>query len=317
MKRIASFLVNWYRLCTYYWYDARMYFKYSLNLNYKQYESRYVALITLYAHSIEKGLTMPKIRYNFGEANVRALIQALTDYAPLYNKQLRLIQSAVGALNEYEHVHLEQGKSIPEDIKDGIHRIAELYDNKDVTEQPIVMKSEMYKHGDFEYVAHHRHSVRNFRGAVDNERLKKALELALTTPTACNRQPIHVHVIERGDNFDRILKLQNGNRGFGELADKLMIITADVSCYISINENHGAYVDGGIYTMNLLYALQYYGISACALNMYLMPERDRQLRSILHTNDVPVVMIAIGDCADEVKVAASERRDIDEVVSWL
>mgnify|MGYP007037150635 FL=1 len=47
---------------------------------YNRSQEQFIGKITLYAHVVEKGLTMPQMRYNFGEANIRTLIQLLNEY---------------------------------------------------------------------------------------------------------------------------------------------------------------------------------------------------------------------------------------------
>ena len=49
----------------------------------------------------------------------------------------------------------------------------------------------------------------------------------MTAPSACNRQYVRVHSVGDIEMKKAILSLQNGNRGFGENADKLLVVTAD------------------------------------------------------------------------------------------
>ena len=73
------------------------------------------------------------------------------------------------------------------------------------------------------------------------------------------------------------------------------------------------YVDGGIFTMNLLYSLQYYNISACTLNTSLFPKDDKLLKQLLVTDDAFIAIIAIGDCPNLVPIARSNRKQTDSI----
>lgn len=298
-----------------YGHDARLFVGNSIIDGYAKKQQRFLAMITLRAHVVEKGLAMPQMRYNFGEENIRTLISLLMEYAELkYDTGKDMYVNAVEAILEYENVHRIHDCQLPADIQDGINQLKALYPDITPSVQPVLTHEEMYYHGDFAYIARHRHSVRNFNGPVNEHDLQSALELAGTAPSACNRQPCRIHVISKGTLFDEITKIQSGNRGFGHLADKLLIVTSDVSGYNSLYERNCPFVDGGIFVMNLLYSLQYYGIAACTLNCCLDAERDKKLRSLLRTNDAFVAVIAIGNCPDNVKVVKSERITSEEYI---
>ena len=125
------------------------------------------------------------------------------------------------------------------------------------------------------------------------------------------------HVVSKGSKlFDDILSIQQGNRGFGFLADKLLIVSVDISSYCIIRERMGMFVDGGIYVMNLLYSLHYYNIAACTLNWFYEPIADNKIKSLLGIESEQVVAIlAIGDLPQEFKYAKSDRLDISKVLT--
>ena len=310
MARIKRILSHIYHAIKYYSFDAYHYVCHSLMNGYNRSQEQFIGKITLYAHVVEKGLTMPQMRYNFGEANLRTLIQLLNEYIEYpYNTNDVLFISAISNVFEYESIHKNNGKALPTDIEESIAKLHVLFPTTPALHQLSVTTKDMYYHGDFEYIATHRHSVRNFIGHVNIAHLNDALRLASTAPSACNRQPNHVHIIEKNNpHFQQILEMQNGSRGFGHLADKLLIVSTSLVAYNGILERNSAYIDGGIYLMNLLYALQYYGIAACTLNCSMSIEETTTLRKLLNTSNVFIAIIAIGDCPDEVLVARSTRK---------
>ena len=81
-------------------------------------------------------------------------------------------------------------------------------------------------------------------------------------------------------------------------------------------EHNCVYVDGGIYVMNLLYALHYYHIGACTLNWSVTPDTDHELKKILAIDETEAVvaLIAIGHVPNEFKVAASHRLNVSSIM---
>ena len=310
MTRIRRILSHIYHAIRHYWFDAYHYVHHSLMSGYNRSQEQFIGKITLYAHVVEKGLTMPQMRYNFGEANIRTLIQLLNEYIEYpYDTHDVLFISAISNVFEYESVHINNGIALPADIEESIAKLHAQFPTTPALHQLLVSKREMYHHGDFAYIATNRHSVRNFCGHVTSERLDDAIRLASTAPSACNRQPNHVHIIESTHpRFQQILEMQHGSRGFGHLADKLLIISTSLVAYNGILERNSAYIDGGIYLMNLLYALQYQGIAACTLNCSMSIDETKKLRKLLNTTDVFIAIVAIGDCPDEVLIARSTKK---------
>ena len=89
-----------------------------------------------------------------------------------------------------------------------------------------------------------------------------------------------------------------------------ILICGDIRGY-NINELSQVYVDGGIYAMNLLYALHFENIAAIPLTM---AHKQRQMRLIkkgmgIPENEIPVLLIGIGSYKNEYKVAVSERQN--------
>lgn len=298
-----------------YFFDAKHFIENSLLSGYSQDEEHFLRMITLRAHVVEKGLTMPAMRPNFGEENILALIDLCKAYASMnYDTSHTLYVSAISVLFEYENTHIKLNKTIHPHISDGIATLKSIFPNLQITEQLDIERDQVFRHSDFKEIAYLRHSIRNFEGDIDRAKIYQAIALAQTAPSACNRQPVRVHVIPHGKIFDNILQLQRGNRGFGNAAAYLLVVVASEAGYNGINERHGMYVDGGIFIMNLLYALQYYSIASCTLNCFMMPEEEKLLQLELQTKDRAIGIIAIGGCPEKLKVARSQRVPAKDII---
>ena len=314
-KRMVFYVVETIKV---YAYDAIHFYKHSLSFGLIN-ENRFLGAITLRAHVVEKGITMPNRRYNFGEANLLDLIQLCNAYIQKgYNTDRTLFRSAISVIFEYELLHMENGKSLPSSLTSEIESLHKLFPNYHIDRQLLIDKATMFLQGDFKYTAENRHSIRNFCGQIPMQKVVEAIQLAQTSPTACNRQPMQVFVVENtfaeSDIFHQILAIQNGNRGFGDKADKLLIVTVNPETYLYPQERHAIYIDGGIYTMNLLYSLHYYSISACTLNTSFTKKHDIKLRQLLHTDNAFIAIIAIGDCPDIINVPSSDRKTANHII---
>ena len=314
MKRFVKLLVLSFLS---YGHDARRFMRKALSKDKRDVQTRLLSKMAAQEHVVEKGLTMPGMRPNFGEGNLRELVRNCETCIALGASGHAVFRDAVGVLKEYVRIHGELGKPVPQDILSGIRSLEESCPGIEPVRQGSVRKEDMFARGDFERFARSRHSVRNFSGPVGETALRAALELAAaTTPSSCNRQSTRIHVVGRGTVFDGILALHHGNRGFGPKADKLILVSSDQAVYAKTEERNAVFVDGGIYAMNLLYCLHHHGIAACTLNCFFTPSEERKVMDLLETDDVPVALIAVGDCPDEVKVARSARTPWEEHVRW-
>ena len=127
-----------------------------------------------------------------------------------------------------------------------------------------------------------------------------------------------MRVISDKDVISQIFSIHRGNRGFGHLADKLLVLTTDMR-YWEIKTCFGGYIDGGIYAMNLLYALHFNKIGACPLNACFTPKEEEKIRKMINLPDDEnlVLFIAIGGVPNNFKLANSHRYNIDNIVTFL
>jgi nitroreductase len=114
----------------------------------------------------------------------------------------------------------------------------------------------------------------------------------------------------------RVLELQFGNRGFGETAGEILVITTDILTVFGQHERKQIFVDGGLYSMTLLNALHYVGLGVCPLNWGVFPKRDRMLKDAL---DIPasqevILILAIGELPDEVVAAKSIKKTVSDTL---
>ncbi len=301
--------------------DYRSYMRYSYHYNDLGVDNdNLVAVIMKYAHSVEKGFSMPEIRPGYGEAVIHELISQLEKYTKSgFDQSSVAFRKAQSVLDEYIRYH----DGIEYDLGELKKRIlpwtkmaGTIGGFIELSEKEIFDKAK----GDFESCAFSRCSIRSYSPEpVPDEWIRDAVRIASKTPSACNRQCWHTYIVRAPELKEKVLALQNGNRGFGDRADFIAIITADMRSFTGAGERYGTYIDGGLYAMSFMYALHYKGIGACPLNWMVGPSTDRKLKKLLNLNDSEnvIMMISAGQVPEKVRVAKSVRKEVDEQLTVL
>ena len=162
-----------------------------------------------------------------------------------------------------------------------------------------------------------RHSARDFSSReVSETSMDIVLRNAFSAPSACNRNPWYVYKTNQRNVIDRVLRYQNGNSGFGHLSQGLFIVTVDLFAYDSAAERRQAWVDGGIFLMNLVTAIHVEGMVSCCLNWCKYPWQEKPLKTDLKIpkNREIIAMLALGYPNKQYKVCASQRPPLNDVV---
>ncbi|ANB75650.1 hypothetical protein AYM40_25245 [Paraburkholderia phytofirmans OLGA172] len=162
-----------------------------------------------------------------------------------------------------------------------------------------------------------RRSVRAYAAVrVSMDDVKAAIALAQLSPSACNRQPWHVHVYEQRSQIDALLALQNGNAGFGQLVQMLLVITVDSHSFFDGSERNQAFIDAGLFSMTLILALHARGLSSCCLNWCVSPDNDMEAheRGAIPGQERIIMYMAVGVPAESSVVPRSARRDMGSVL---
>lgn len=321
-KLIRRFLrIEKYRAMVRYRYDCWRFLTYS-GINGRITEGTVLAQIIMRYHVLEKGLTMPNRHLAFGKDHVRALMRLIPSFILRFGAENAQVRHAIGVLREYYGLHLAANYNFSEDCqywKDLCEFISYHSDVKKACQKHMA-RSEFYAAAEasFPSFARSRHCVRNYTdAAVPMQRIRDAVELALTAPSACNRQYCKVHCISDAKTKERLLEIQGGNRGFGHLADKVLVLTASLEGVFSPEERNDVFVNGGMFLMNLCYALHYFQIAHCILTWAKNIECDKYARALIGANlkghETIIALLSCGEAPDEFDLAASPRKPIKEV----
>lgn len=315
IRRIKKYVKNFIIYFEEFMFDVRYT---TMIKGYRYCKDSLLSAMVVDAHTIEKGLTMPNKKYNFGHKKLNKIISDTDYFIKTFNNPDDRFENVISILFEYYKYHVSNGISISDaNVNAGILRLINLYPNIQPSSQYSFTKNEFFSKSssDFLEFSSSRHSCRNLPGNVDPDLLSKALELAQNTPSTCNRQATRIHVIY---GHEPVVKYQKGNRGFGHIVKTSLLITSKLTHWEGGRLRHAPYVDGGIFIMNLLYSLHYYGIGACTLNMYQEPREVKNIQKKLSIpkDEVPIALIAIGMPPDVFEIAKSTKRPANTIVTY-
>jgi nitroreductase len=274
-------------------------------------------------HKIEKGLVMPGPKRFFGQEPARAVIDLLHTW---HLKGLSVDDPVyLGAL-ETLHAYMDRLQSESLDKEDRVLSYVQSFlinhparTRLLATPYPLARMSGDAKNNIhmFEELVSSRRSVRSFTAVdVPREMIERAVGFAQCSPSACNRQPCRVYFVTEERIKNALLALQNGNKGFGHLMPALAVITSDSGAFFDASERHEPYVDGGLFSMTLMYALSAQGLATCCLNWCVSPDKDVDIRNILPLADseVIIMLMAVGYPEPTVLVPRSPRKSTENVL---
>jgi nitroreductase len=321
LKQTYRMMRNVVRVVGYSTYDAARYFRYSASIRRGDNGVKSDALITKYYHMLEKGLSLRTPRPGFGLYPI-AELESLLSSAFARGQRSDAIGHAVGALAAYAKFNRDAGSPNPAAVTRMLAAAAEQGYPSDSGATKLIRRSTLEGATAFDAEAFFssRSSVRQFTSdPVDEQLLAKAVSLAQFSPSVCNRQSAFVHFATDPGLKRKILALQDGNRGFGDQAPVIAVITAKLDHFVDPTERYQCWIDGGMFAMSLLLALHSLRLGACPLNWSAKPENDKALHkaaSIPSEHSI-IMLVAIGHIPDVVTVARSPRKQVASVMRFL
>lgn len=304
LKAANGFLYNFIRYCRYSGYKADF-----SNSRMRNYQS-----VKIY-HTLEKSMSFKDRNPSSGWTNAFLLLNICKEA----NKHENIGYHDEVALSILEKfISFEASKDRPEAIKIR-SELRKLDFYSDIDHGSYLFTEKEMKKGVLdapEDFFMSRYSLREFSQKVVEESIvKKAIWLAMKTPSACNRQPWFVYHITDPKIKKSALGFQSGNRGFGDRIPNLLIITADLNAFIPGQEHYQHWIDGGMFSMSVIYALHSLGVASCCLNWSQTPHLDKELRKEINIqgNHSIMMMLAVGWPDEKNTVCVSPRRPFDEI----
>lgn len=281
------------------------------------------ARLIFHAHSLEKGLSHEKIRYGFGKSALHELAKVMNRYIELgYDQGSMAYQNSLSVLRNYAEVHDTEKYDVKYlvDIFGDILTAAKSSTSELGGTTTVVRETKTNNRDkNFYDLFNGRYSVREYdTSPVGMAAIEAAIDVAMKTPSICNRQTSRVLIIKDKGLIESALKVQGGMTGYA-LPSVLLLVQTDTRHYVAISEKNQPYIDGGLFAMSLLMALEYEGLAACALNTMFNEDKDKRMRKLLKTQDYEnyIMFVAVGNFKQAVAVPKSFRYKGTEVTSII
>lgn len=275
--------------------------------------------LTIRAHAIEKGMSLGHVRLGFGQPKAISLIKDIERYVTV-GGDLKFVQNIVSILNSYIIFNQYTEEN---DVVVSLNNLCKKYGlySKPIGGVQTYRFNDIEKqmHSEFCDFSQSRHAIRDFGSTpIDKEAIIRALKMCEKTPSACNRQSWHVYIVEDKKKRDKLMEMQGGVKGCDEDIQSAILVCGDIRNY-GTSERSLPYIDGGLYAMNLMYALHYEGIANIPLSMSYEHKRVNKMKNLIGVPEyeVPVLLLAIGSYKDNFKVAASIRKNYKEYTSII
>lgn len=297
-------------------YDLLLHLKYSFKERSLQGDKEQTEFyLTKHYHIVEKGLALPMPRVAFGQPKINDLIERSEGYIEKYGSS-PLINSIKKMLCDYLEFNLKNNADLPKDFMEKITCFIGDTGNGGAGGVRTLKKAEIQVISieAFETFVKNRTSVRDFSSVpVNDDQIVAAVNFAKHAPSVCNRQGWGVHYYSDKSLMREILSYQNGNAGFTDSIDKLIIITGNIKAFTKYESNQ-LFIDGGLFSMSLMYALHAVGLGACPLNTcypYFSENKVKEVANI-PKNERLIMMLGIGNLKEEFLVAYSSRNEIEK-----
>ncbi|MBR3469124.1 MAG: nitroreductase family protein [Lachnospiraceae bacterium] len=270
------------------------------------------------AHRIEKGLTIENPRRLWGWNKVEKLVKMIEKELNARNTDVFAVQTGASVLKAYIAQKESQGDNGESDrarkLLNSSEQVKKLVEEVDVIGGSHCVKKPVFSENDQHFLEGFfasRHSIREFeKKEIDKGLLIKAVEMALSCPSACNRQPSKVYCVD-GDKRTSL--------GFDNTyqADKYLIITSDMKAFT--RPEYGDWVvSTSMFAAYLVLSLHAYGIGSCVLRKEMLfgNEYNSAMRKALKIpgNEKIILELAIGYYKDDNCVAYSNRRNPEDVI---
>jgi nitroreductase len=157
--------------------------------------------------------------------------------------------------------------------------------------------------------------VREFGpGKIDLKKFEQAVQIATLTPSVCNRQSARVHLLTDPNTIREVLRYQGGLAGY-PTPPALAVVTSDLSAFLSTAERRQPWIDGGLFAMSLLNALEYSNLAACPLHAMMSGAAETRVRALaaLPDNEAALMFIGIGNKPETTTVPHSARLSPPEI----
>ena len=290
-------------------------------------KGRLVGRIVRYVHSIEKGLSIESPRPEFGYEKIKTLYGWIEEYLAIKDIDKTCVYMAADALWAYCAYHDSIGATSEklDEIRAITLKLQKIKDEDNIKEVfggvLTLKKADLaFDQDEVERLFKTRHSIRQFDDKpVSDALIEKAVALAQSAPSACNRQAVRTYAMDVDKFKETYGENLQGVGGFLESGDKVLIITGKISPYEEY-EYKQFIVSAGIFAGYLSLALHSLGLGACVVQRSIRP--NKVWLEFCEKNDIPadeqiICLLVVGNMKEETVVPLSKRFDVHTILRRL
>lgn len=273
--------------------------------------------LLLEIHKLEKGFAVVNPRV-FGIEKVKRIIELLKQYEHMnfdvsfsYNLGYSSLFEYKKFFEEHNWEETDAYKIVEEFLADK-KKPSERAGAYDLKIEDILVDSQI----DYETFLKSRKSVRNFSDKkITEDIIKKATEMAILSPSACNRQMCKLYFAENEESKSVIEKYAQGLGLFDLSNASYVVVTFDISANYLIGERNQGWFNAGLFSMNFVNALHSLGIGSCFIqfgNTFKEEEEFKNKLNIPYTERVAVI-ITLGYYDKVSRIPYSTRKPMEEI----
>jgi nitroreductase len=274
-------------------------------------------------HRLEKGMISRPMRSTFAADYIGPTVST---YISLTNTPGADAGELQWAHDVLEHYFKATADSVDRQVSKARHQWTSL--EQDTTEegemlapfpQPALQNVNEARAA-FSALARHRRSVRWYtEREVPKHLVDDSIRVALTAPSACNRQSFRVVLVQSEPLKTRVATVPMGTAGFANQIPVLAVIIGQHRGYEHPRDRHAIYVDGGLFAAQFVLALEASGLNSCCINWPDLPDKEQELRGLLsmQPDERAVMMIAVGYGEPNQLVPRSHKRNVELVREWM
>jgi nitroreductase len=267
-------------------------------------------------HRIEKGLSMKDRRNVFAEEYIQDVVRDLR-FAWGEDEDDEQLQWAVDVLAKYfdtvdDTEVIDKARIEFEEFLKEIEYITGdkvPFPRRELDDSPV-------SPDDLKQLASRRTSTRWFeQREVPRELIDESLEVAMQSPSACNRQSYEFRLFDDSELIEEVSSLAIGATGYNQNIPCLAVIVGGQRAYFDARDKHVIYIDASLAAMAFQFALETQGLASCCINWPAIPRNERQMADLLGLDcDENVIMLmAIGYPDSEGMIPYSEKKEVQSV----
>lgn len=255
-------------------------------------------------HRLEKGICSSSIRLPFATSYI---IKTVETYLSLYSQCSNSsdLYWAASVLGKYFNLHLK-GERLDSNVLKAYH----LFCKRNVllshhsSMAPTEVSGSTFELNfvhTLDRLLESRRSVRVYKDrTVPMPLIREVTDKASTAPSACNRQPFRLVLLQDIKLIHSVGSLAGGTSGWLPNIHNLLIVVGDLSSFEREADRHLIYIDASLFMMQFILLMQARSIHSCVINWHDNATSLRAIRSILSLLpcESPVFMCAFGYLKD-------------------